>query len=75
MNGMRGWRSQKNALSANATSSHHANQNPAIMLARVKRGGEYEVARRKGGRKTMMNHDAEDNGEGEKRKEIDKERA
>jgi len=39
MSGMRGWRSQRNALSANATSSHQ-NQSPAIMLARTKKEGK-----------------------------------
>jgi len=38
MSGMQGWKIRRNALYANATSSHHINQSPAIMLARIKEG-------------------------------------
>jgi len=49
MSGMRELSIRRNALCANATSSHHANQSPT-----TKRGGDGKMARRKGGRKTMM---------------------
>jgi len=44
MNGMREWKILKNVLCANATSSHHINQSPALMLAKGKRakGGDEE---------------------------------
>jgi len=38
MNGMREWKILKNVLCANATSSHHINQSPAIILSRIKEG-------------------------------------